>query len=432
MEPTSTYRPRVSRETRLLLTAGVLAVATLWILARLRFQDLPITPNPVPAVLSQLSSGSTYDDLASAVGQVQVGLEPTLLVIDVVRATPGTELDVPVRIPRQAPALRIRADLALALLPDGWQPQTSSGTDVRVRDRASGLAVVRVSNQVAALPVVPWTPRRLRQPRYLIASALSPEGVSLRPVFVGSLAPIDSAVWSQPIWAVPSGTALEPGSIVFTNTAELVGIVIEHDTGRAIVPGGIVLAEAARLLDSPPGPPGRLDVEVQPLTASIASVTGAAAGMVVTWVDRRRTAAGELMVGDVIEAVAGAPLTTREQWDVRMARLSAGETLTLQVRRRRDVLDLTLVAAAIPPASRSLGLTLRGRPGLGTEVVRVEPTSAADRAGLAGGDVITLFGEVAAPGPGQIRRSFTALGESERALVAVTRGDAHHVMTVSR
>ncbi len=41
MEPSTPYRPRVSRETRLLLTAGVLAIAALWFLARLRFQESP-------------------------------------------------------------------------------------------------------------------------------------------------------------------------------------------------------------------------------------------------------------------------------------------------------------------------------------------------------------------------------------------------------
>ena len=38
METTSPYRPRVSRETRLLLAAGVMAVAALWLLARFRFR----------------------------------------------------------------------------------------------------------------------------------------------------------------------------------------------------------------------------------------------------------------------------------------------------------------------------------------------------------------------------------------------------------
>ena len=60
METSSPYRPRVSRETRSLLTAGVMAVAALWLLARMRFPEHPVTPNPVPSVLSQLVGRVTY------------------------------------------------------------------------------------------------------------------------------------------------------------------------------------------------------------------------------------------------------------------------------------------------------------------------------------------------------------------------------------
>ena len=71
------------------------------------------------------------------------------------------------------------------------------------------------------------------------------------------------------------------------------------------------------------------------------------------------------MVGDVIEAIDGRPLASRQQWDVRMARLSEGETVTLRVRRSGELRDVALVARApvARPASRSLGLTLRARTG---------------------------------------------------------------------
>ena len=67
-------------------------------------------------------------------------------------------------------------------------------------------------------------------------------------------------------------------------------------------------------------------------------------------------------------------------------------------------------APATRPANRSLGLTLRARPKIGAEVVRIEPASAADRAGLTLGDVITLVADVPAPTPAQVTRSFTATG----------------------
>jgi len=111
-----------------------------------------------------------------------------------------------------------------------------------------------------------------------------------------------------------------------------------------------------------------------------------------------------------------------------------GETLGLRVRRRGEIREVALVAnaPAAPPASRSLGLTLRARTKIGAEVVRIERGSAADRAGLTIGDVITLVAEVSAPTPAQVMRSYTSMGQGERVIVAVTRGDAHFVTTFER
>ena len=61
--------------------------------------------------------------------------------------------------------------------------------------------------------------------------------------------------------------------------------MIAHGGRLAIVPGATVLAEADRLVATPPGPTGTIGIEVQDLTPAVASVTGAAAGVVVTWVD---------------------------------------------------------------------------------------------------------------------------------------------------
>ena len=70
------------------------------------------------------------------------------------------------------------------------------------------------------------------------------ERFALRPVFVTSLEPVDSVVWSDLIWMVPGPSALVPGSFVFTNAGEFAGMVVEHGGRRAIVPAALVLAEA--------------------------------------------------------------------------------------------------------------------------------------------------------------------------------------------
>ena len=202
MQPSSPYRPRVSRETRLLLTAAVIAVAALWLLARVRFPERPVTANPVPSVLSQLASGPKYDDLAGEIAQLHGRLQPSLISIEAPSAVGS-----PQAVPRMA-ALRLRDDLAVTLIPSAPNRDQWNAALILARDAASGLAVVRVPIPVSASPPVPWTPRQPQQSRYLVASDVSPEGVSLRPVFVGSLDPIDSPLWSEPLWAVPGRTDL--------------------------------------------------------------------------------------------------------------------------------------------------------------------------------------------------------------------------------
>ena len=428
METGSAYRPRVSRETRLLLTAGVLAVAALWLLARIRFPERPVTPNPVPAVLGQLASGPKYDDLAAEIAQLEARVHPSLLAFDVPSAVPGSP-----QASHRTAAIRLRDDLAVMFVPPASNRERRNDATILAHDAASGVAVARVPSPATTSPPVPWTPRQPKQSRYLFASDVSPDGVSLRPVFVGSLSPIESPLSPEPLWAVPGRTDLAPGSFLFTSSGELAGLVIARGADLAIVPGRTVLAEADRLLAMPSGPAGTIGIEVQGLTPPIASASGAQDGVVVTWVDADGAARDHLMAGDVIEAVDGAALATRRQWDVRAARLSAGETLTLRVRRRGALRDVAL--AAVPearPASRSLGLTLRGRTRIGAEVVGVERGSAADRAGLTAGDVITLVADVTAPTPTQVVRTFGSFGEGRRVMVAVTRGDAHFVTTLER
>lgn len=424
MEPSSHYRPRVSRETRQLLIAGVLAITALWLLARFRFRDLPVTPNPIPAVISQLTNGPTFDDLAGEIGQLQTRLEASLLAVVSPAAARG-----PLQTSHRVAALRLRDDVAMTWLPAA---SISDQPDLFASDPASGLAVVRVVSSGASPAVAPWTPNRLQQSRYLMASDVSANGVSLRPTFVGSLDPTESPLWPVPLWAVPAHSDLAPGSFVFTSNAELVGLVISYGVERVIVPGATLLTEANRLLDRPKTPAGSIGVDVQAMTDAVASVTGAAAGVVVTWVTAAAT--GHLRVGDVIEALDGRTLATRHPWDVRMARLSAGETVTLRVRRHGEVQDVALAATSVAaqPESRSLGLILRGRARIGAEVVRVERGAAADRSGLAIGDVITLVGEVDAPTPLQVTRSFAALRQGQRMMVAVTRADTHFVTTWER
>lgn len=431
MEPGRPYRPRVSRETRLLLTTALLAVAALWVLARIRFPDRPTTPNPLPPLLTQLASRPKLDDLASEISQIQARLEPSLVVLN---ASSAALAAVRRGVSYPVAALRIRDDLAVTLLPSDTNHEALGGQNIVARDSASGLTVVRVPNETPVSPPAHWSPRRLQQPRYLIASNVSRERVSVRPVFVGSLEPVSSPLWPEPVWSVPVGTDLDPGAFVFTNDGELAGLVVMNSGERTIVPGALLVAEADRLLNRPRQPAGAIGVHVQPLTPALVAATGASAGVVVTWVDVNGAAAATLAVGDVIEAVDGLPMSTQQHWDVRLARLVAGESVTLRLRRHGELQEAQLVA--LPRAAAldipTLGLTMRRAPEIGAEIVRIDRASVADRAGLQPGDVITLVGDVRAPTPAQVTRAFASAREGQSILVAVTRGDTHHVMILEK
>jgi S1-C subfamily serine protease len=423
MEPTSNYRPRVSRETRLLLTAGALAIVALWLLARVRFRDLPASPSPIPAVLGQLTTGPKFDDLAAEIADLHPRLSASLVMLEG-RGAAGTADRVPGIV-----ALRYREDLAVTVQSAGLRVADET---VIASDPASHLTVVRVTGQGAVPFAPPWTSRRPERPRYLVATEPARSGVSLRPAFVGSLAPVTTALWPEALWTVPPSSDLSLGSFLFTSTGEFVGLVTAYGVERAVVPGATLFAEADRLLSRPKCAAGTIGIQVQGLTASIVAATGAASGVVATWVNQNGPASG-LLVGDVIEAVDAQPLG-REEWDVRMARLAAGQTLTLRVRSRGQVREVALVAAPVsePPAPRPFGLALRQRRRLGAEVVRVEPASVAARAGLTAGDLITVIGGVYAPTPAQVARSFSSMPNGQPLLVGVTRGDAHFVTTVER
>src|SRR5688572_14883449 len=159
----SPYRPRLSRETRLLLTAGLMAVAALWLLARIRFPERPVTPNPVPSVLSQLATAPKYDDLAGQITQLQARVQPSLLALDIPSAVVGSR-----QISHWTAAIRLRDDVAVLLVPQGSNRPPGNNVTILAQDAASGLAVVRVPPPVptSSPPPVPWTPRQPQQSRY--------------------------------------------------------------------------------------------------------------------------------------------------------------------------------------------------------------------------------------------------------------------------
>src|SRR5262245_34129001 len=74
-------RPRVSRETRLLLWTVFLSLATLWVLGRIRFPERPRTANPVAPLLTELTRSTPFEDIERAVQELEPEVKSALYVI---------------------------------------------------------------------------------------------------------------------------------------------------------------------------------------------------------------------------------------------------------------------------------------------------------------------------------------------------------------
>jgi S1-C subfamily serine protease len=220
--------------------------------------------------------------------------------------------------------------------------------------------------------------------------------------------------------------------LVFTTTGAFAGLVVEEPSGQAIVPGGAVIEAAERLLTSKPTPAGSLGIVVQDLTPPIAAATRLSAGVVVAHVDPGGPAADLLVPTDVIERMNDEPVAGAADWDARVARLAAGEYVALRVQRGGRIVDVPLAAAELLPRPATLGLSLRGRPGLGAEVTRVEAGSIAELSGIEAGDILVRAGAVPSPSPAQIVSAFDALPPGGAMLVAVARRGRHLVVALAK
>ena len=421
MSTSNTLRSRVSRETRQLLVAALVALLALWVLARIRFPGQPPTPNPIPTLLSQLSAAPRFANLAGEIAELQSKLATSLLTIPVSGAD-----DTPEGSPRQLTAMRVSSDAALLALRSG--DGLLNDKDLIAIDRVTGLAIIHADATPASAEVPRWLPSALNSPRYLMATVATPTGVSLRPVLVGPLHETESPAWPGPIWLVPEGTDLATSTFVFTTSGEIAGLVVREPTGLAIIPWDTVVAEADRIR-ARVAPAADLRVEVRPLTSTLARATGASRGVMVAWVDPRGPMARRIAVGDVIESLNAQPILHPRDWEVASSRLPAGNA-TLGVRRRGKTLDLqvTLPATTTPVATASLGLSMKDVPGVGTSVVRIEPRSAGSAARLQEGDIITLVGHITAPTAAQIGDAFRSARTGEAIMLALTRGRTHLVV----
>src|SRR5262245_54993271 len=209
MDRVTHYRPRVGRETRLLLTTALLAMLALWMLARLRFPAPPAEPRAIAGILNSLGTGSDFDGLASQVARVRGLVGASLFTVELEASTDGGGFAT-------GAAMRLGGDVGIVHVPDGKRLRSSNAVALISRDAASGLAVVRLPLDPIASTSTPRMSRPPDAPQYVVATSVYPEGVALRPVFVAAMARVDAPLWSSSAYAVPLETGLAPGAFLFT------------------------------------------------------------------------------------------------------------------------------------------------------------------------------------------------------------------------
>ena len=420
VDATGGARPRLSRETRRLLTAAALALAALWLLAGIRFPDRAATTNPVAPVLNQLASRSGFPDLADEVELTQRRIQPRLAHIPSAGAADGA-------LSRAFPAWPMADGEAVAILPPPETPANRGA--VVARDAVTGLSLVRTSaSQDVDRPI--WKPDALRRPRYVFAMTPSQHQSAMLPVYVSSFEAEQSAAWTGAVWTTPADIGLQAGAMVFTAAGEWIGIVADERTRLVVVPAETVLIGVGELRHRT-APPATLGLRVQSLSPMIAASTGVRSGVIVTWVDSPGLSPDAIAVGDVIETLNGDAVPTVFAWTARIGRLVPGAQVRLRRHRAGAAMDVSVRASAAETPHSDLGLTL-ALSGDQSRVVRVVPGSAADQAGIRPGDLLSAVGASTALTPWELTRRFELLPPMGTMLLSVARGDDHHIVVLTR
>lgn len=348
------------------------------------------------------------------------------------------------------PALRVRDDAAVVAVQDDATVEGVLGMPgpavVIGRDPVRGLVVVRV-------PVVPAPVLSMREdaqplatPGYAAVSEASIGGTALRPVFIGRSDAVTDPRWDTPVFTLGRGLLGDAGAPVFLLDGRLAGVVGFTEGAPTLVPASAVMGTVELLLSGTLTTTGDIGVTVQPMDAALARFTGSGSGAVVAAVAPEGPADGVLAPGDVITAVDNQPVRTAEAWRLRVSRAAAGTRLTVTVRRNHEYLNLPVVVRHRPrpepdtatavtqpaPGQASLGLTLRAAAGAGAEVVRVQPGSAGDTAGLRAGDLVVSLGTTRAPSPGEVTAAFDALTRGRALYLSIERDGRARLVALSR
>ncbi|HXW05165.1 MAG TPA: PDZ domain-containing protein [Vicinamibacterales bacterium] len=427
-QPANQQGQNGGRETRLLLATIAVSVLMLLLLARFRFPEEAArqTVEPAPAPLERLAARATFDELAGIMADLERRLAPGVTVL-AQQSEDGASF---------MPAVRLASDRAVAVLPrmsrlaplpERAPPQIVS------RYATRELVVVQVDAGASAVPAIA---SQLRPgPRYVAVMEATPDAPVIRPVYIGRTELLPDPRWTEPVLRVGAVQQTLPiGSAIFSLDGGFIGLVFDT-AGTAMVAPADALRALASAAPTISAVRGRLPIEVQSLTSSLSRATGAAKGVVVSFVPPDVQSNAGLAGGDVIQSVDGTPVATVADFQHVAHSRTPGEPVRLSIIRRGEPLTATLTALedrASPGGPADAGLVLRTVPRVGSEIVDVAPDSAAERAGLRRGDLVVALDGKPAPTAGALNAAVRATGTEQPLLLTLRREGEHVVVALDR
>lgn len=226
------------------------------------------------------------------------------------------------------------------------------------------------------------------------------------------------------------------GELIGINTAiygraQNIGFAIPAERARRVVDDLIQYGAVHR---------GYLGLEVQDLTAELASALGADVqrGVVVRSVDARGPAAkAGIVAGDVIVRFDGRELKNRSDFDERAAALTDDDAVRLEVVSASGRREVQLVADELTgelvdeTAWRRIGLKIaRVQRGPGVAVTDVRRGSAAERAGFRRGDIVLSIGGVELRSPDDFRKAVRQARNDREIALEAARGRARYRLSL--
>ncbi len=359
-----------SRETRLLWLTIAVSLGVLFVLAQFRFPNED-RPAPAPQPLERLAARATYDELAADVARLERRVSPSLLVLRA-RSSRAPEAKSLGRLLdrggpddrdraaalRFVPALRIRSDIAIAVLDADMTVQGIAGQDdavplVLAADPLRRLAVIRVPDPPAGVAWQPPTLEDLAVPRYVAAVEGARSGPTARPLFVGRVDRFDDPRWSSTLLAFGGAPAVADGAFIFSLQGELVGLALNDAGAAAVVPASALDATSNALLGD--GSPRLTDfgIALRPLGGADVKALDVTAGLFVDLVEPKSLADGKLRAGDLLLTVDERPAVNVDAVLLYLAKVRPGTTVRFRARRKDATVEVEIAVPAIGPAPGS-------------------------------------------------------------------------------